>query len=104
MHTYTYGFEGLDAYKLARTIAREVRRTSLPGHLEDQATRAADSVALNIAEGHGRGMKTKAGKNHFRIARGSAGETFAVLDLADQRPDLRAKLQRLGVILNGMVR
>lgn len=104
MHTYNFGFEGLDACRLAREIARELRKLDLPPHLRDQGHRAADSIVLNIAEGHGRGMKTRAGKNHFRIARGSAGEAFAILDLLDKRPELQDKLRRLGVILNGMAR
>jgi four helix bundle protein len=70
--------------------------------LADQANRAAQSVVLNIAEGAGRGGP--AGRNHFRIALGSAAELSAALDLVDL-PEIaarQAELQRIGAMLRRM--
>ena len=100
---HPFHFERLDVYKLSVTVARWMRTTRWPSnasHLKDQAIRAADSVVLNLAEGLSRGGKP--GANHLRIAKGSAGEAYAALDVADfpgcaQR---RAELQRIGAMLH----
>ena len=55
-------------------------RGTLTAILKDQLLRASSSVVLNIAEGFGsssRGVK----RRHYEIARGSAVECIAVLDL-----------------------
>ncbi len=67
--------------------------------LKDQGCRAADSIVLNIAEGRGRGGG--AGKNHFRIALGSAAELSAVLDLLEPRDgaSYHPKIRRIGAML-----
>ncbi len=49
--------------------------------LADQLKRAACSVPLNFAEGYGKGT-LKEQRRFFRIARGSACEVAAVLDVA----------------------
>jgi len=78
-------YERLDAYQ--RTI--EFLAIILPaiddfprGHaaVRDQLRRAALSIALNIAEGVGRTTATDA-KRFYAIARGSAMECGAVLDV-----------------------
>ena len=54
---------------------------SLGANLRDQLLRASSSVVLNTAEGFGsssRGVK----RRHYEIARGSAMECVAILDLA----------------------
>lgn len=54
---------------------------SLSAILRDQLLRASSSVVLNVAEGFGsssRGVK----RRHYEIARGSATECIAILDLA----------------------
>ncbi len=66
----------LDACRLSAPVAALLSAT-----LRDQLTRASSSVVLNIAEGFGsssRGVK----RRHYEIARGSATECIAVLDLA----------------------
>ncbi len=55
--------------------------------LADQLLRAATSIPLNIAEGNGK-WHVKERVNHFRIARASAFECAAIMDL----------LERLGLI------
>ena len=94
--------ENLDCYQLAVAVARWVAAARFPPrctHLTDQAVRAAQSVVLNIAEGAARGGP--AGRNHFRIALGSAAELCSVLDLVDVT-DARARqaeLRRIGAML-----
>ena len=94
--------EGFDCYRLAVRVARWLHRTRFPrgsADLRRQAVRAADSVVLNIAEGFAR--DGGAGKNHFRIALGSAAETCAVLDLVDipEADDRQHDLRRIGAML-----
>jgi four helix bundle protein len=98
-----YPFETLDVYRLSVSIARWMHATRWPpgmAHLKDQGTRAADSVVLNLAEGLSRGGKP--GANHLRIARGSAGEALACLDIADFPgcAERREELRRVGAMLH----
>ncbi|MGH7281179.1 MAG: four helix bundle protein, partial [Polyangiaceae bacterium] len=77
--------------------------------LRDQATRAAKSCFLNIAEGlpsFQAGMRRK----FFAAARGSLGEVAAAVDLAtaigavDANPELDAAMARLAPIVCGLLR
>lgn len=104
---YRFDHENLDVYKLALEVARAcpgLRIAAGRSHLRDQLQRAADSVVLNLAEGRARGGD--AGRNHYRIAAGSAAEACACLDLvgtaeaAEQQP----KLRRVGAMLRGLTR
>jgi four helix bundle protein len=54
-----------------------------PGYafLADQLKRASSSILLNFAEGYGKSSKRDA-RRFFVIARGSANEVAAVLDVA----------------------
>ena len=72
-----------DAYRVALDACSACTgfAPSLDANLRSQLTRAASSVVLNTAEGFGsasRGVK----RRHYEIARGSATECVAVLDLA----------------------
>jgi len=76
--------ERLDCYRVAvefQTIAaRLVSNRRVGATLRDQLDRASVSIVLNIAEGAGRRFaRDKA--HFFTIARGSATECAAVLDL-----------------------
>ena len=80
-----FAHERLQAYGVARefvAIAGELL-AGLPrgeSSLADQLRRASDSVLLNLAEGAGR----RAGRDkarYFVIARGSATECVAILDI-----------------------
>jgi len=51
------------------------------GFIADQLRRASASVVLNFAEGYGKGSLAEQ-RRFFRIARGSACEVAAVLDVA----------------------
>jgi four helix bundle protein len=89
MEQATFDHDRLDAYRIARAGAREVRallRVVPRGHGEivDQLRRASLSVCLNTAEGAGTWLpKEKA--RFYRIARASGTECAAVLDyMVDQ--------------------
>ena len=76
--------EKLHCYQLAVEIGRWFRAADFPvgeASLRDQGKRAADSVALNIAEGTR--MVGKNRRKHFAYAEASAAEACAVLDLID---------------------
>mgnify|MGYP006264715599 CR=1 FL=1 len=78
-------FQRLDVYgcaiefvALAVATAAQIPRGS--ADLRDQLRRAAFSVPLNIAEAAGRASEADAAR-HYAIARGSAMECAAVLDI-----------------------
>ncbi|MFC1715008.1 four helix bundle protein [Candidatus Poribacteria bacterium] len=80
-------FEDSDAWKLARTLVKEVYSLTLRDGfrrdfgLVDQIRRAAVSVMNNIAEGFERGSNKEFIRFLF-IARGSAGEVRSLLYVA----------------------
>ncbi|NMC71316.1 MAG: four helix bundle protein [Myxococcales bacterium] len=81
----TFSFETLDVYERAIEFvaqATEIATRMPPGHapLADQLRRASVSVVLNIAVGSGRVRKLDADR-HRAIARGSAMECAAILDV-----------------------
>ena len=99
-----------DAYRLALAFRAHVVRW-LPlkrAELSDQLDRASLSCALNIAEGAGRSGRDQA--RHYAIARGSAFECLAVLDLLDLETappssrEARAVLIRLMAVLSALIR
>ena len=67
-------------FELAVEFYHLTTALALPRHLRDQLSRAASSVALNLAEGSGRSSKAEQ-KRFFDIAFGSLRECQAVLDL-----------------------
>lgn len=101
----------LDAYRIAIEFRRIVltwlplRRTEL----SDQIDRASISVVLNIAEGAGRTFP-KDRSRHYAIARGSALECQACIDLlelehsAPRIRDARRLIQRELWCLTGLIR
>ena len=88
----------LDCYRVAvefQTIAARLVGNRRVGALRDQLDRASVSIVLNIAEGAGRRFARE--KAHFySIARGSATECAAVLDLLSARGLLSATDHRHG--------
>ena len=104
---YEFAHESLDVYRIALEVARWIGETRFPAgcaDLRDQAVRASRSVVLNIAEGRARGGD--AGRNHYRIALGSAAESCAVLDLVPLPggPERLAALRRVGAMLASLAR
>ena len=91
--------ERLDVYRLAiefqHTAASICSNRRIGANLRDQLDRASVSIVLCIAEGAGRG--TPRDKAHFfTIARGSATECGAILDLLEARGLLSAAAHRDG--------
>jgi four helix bundle protein len=101
----------LDAYRLSLDFRRIVvrwlplRRTEL----SDQLDRASISVPLNVAEGAGR-ITPRDRARHFTIARGSAVECLACLDLleleqgAPPTAEARRLIFRVLQVLSGLMR
>lgn len=100
---------------LAYTVGREFRRLAMKlavkgGGLRDPLDRASASILLNCAEAVGRnGRRDQA--RFFAIARGSAYECQAILDIledagVDERAllEARALLTRCVALLAGLVR
>jgi four helix bundle protein len=78
-------FQKLDVYRRSiefLAFAHRVRAQLPKGHAElaDQLRRAAQSIPQNIAEGCGRASRADKAK-HYTIARGSAMESAAHLDV-----------------------
>lgn len=99
-----------DAYRLALAFRAHVVRW-LPlkrAELSDQLDRASISGCLNVAEGAGRSGRDQA--RHYAIARGSAFECLAVLDLLELESapsgsrEARAILLRLVAVLTALIR
>jgi four helix bundle protein len=88
----------LDVYRVAREFdAFAARLLPRRGHagLRDQLERASSSICLNIAEGCGRFARPE--KAHFYlIARGSAMECAAILDVSLSRGLLTDAAHRHG--------
>jgi four helix bundle protein len=109
--THTPSLHRFDAYRLALAFRQHVVRW-LPlrrAEVSDQLDRASISVPLNGAEGAG--MSTpRARARHYTIARGSAVECLACLDLIDlersapSTTEARAILIRLLDVLTALIR
>jgi len=79
--------EKLDCYRIAlefQAIAAELVPKRGCAELRDQLDRASISIVLNIAEGCGRRSPADKGR-FYSIARGSATECAAILDLLGAR-------------------
>ncbi len=100
-----------DAYRLSLDFRRIVL-TWLPlkrAELSDQLDRASISISLNVAEGAGRALPRERAR-HYTIARGSAVECLACLDLleletsVEQMPEARVVLLRVLSVLTALIR
>ena len=105
--TYAHRYEQLDVYKLSVQVARWIRASRWPrgeASLKDQCWRASQSIVLNISEGYGVGGAR--GRQHFRVATGSACEVCSALDLIDLPggPENQQKLRRICAMLNKLQR
>ncbi len=93
--------EKLDVYRVALAFARWQRRLRIPkgnGDVADQLNRAAGSIVLNIAEGAGE--FSHADKRRFyRMARRSAAECAAALDLLEAGGGLAGSILEPGRVL-----
>ncbi len=111
-----YGsFENLEVWQRARDLAVLLYRLLKDCRdfgLKDQMTRAAVSIASNIAEGAERGS-TADYIRHLHIAKGSAAELRTQIDIAaeigsilpaKQANELIAELKSLSKMLHGLIR
>lgn len=78
--------EDLDVYQIAIDFIAESHSllAAWPrgyGELKEQLRRASTSIVLNIAEGYGR-RRTEDRRRFYNIARGSAHECGAIIDVA----------------------
>ena len=93
------GFEDLECYKLALSVAREVYQVAhhLPPeekyNLADQLRRAAVSITLNIAEGYGRYHYLDSLRFYY-MARGSLNEVLSAFITCDTVRLLTGELPR----------
>ena len=109
-------FEDLQAWQLARAVARKVYAAASSGPfsrdfgLKDQMCRAAVSILSNIAEGFER-RSDKSFQNFLSIANGSAGELraqlYVALDLGylsqEQFDDIQSDVIRIGKMVVGLI-
>ena len=68
-------------FQLAVNFYRQTRCHKLSAALRDQLERASQSIALNLAEGYGRGSVADQ-KRFYQISMGSLRECQAILMLA----------------------
>ncbi|MEO7113419.1 MAG: four helix bundle protein [Polyangiaceae bacterium] len=108
----TFHFQNLDVYAAAKDFAVLVQQARIKDvELRNQATRAAKSCFLNLAEGL---PSKQAGirRRHFAIAYGSLGEVCAAIDLANalgaiEIPDvepLQLLAKKLAMLMSGLTR
>ena len=90
------------AYQLALELYRECEKVSCPHILKDQLRRASLSICLNLAEGSGK-MSTKDQRHFYTIARGSARETQALIQILNQT-DLTELADRVGAMIYRLIR
>ena len=93
-----FDFEKLQVYKKAKEFNLEIKKDILSlEKLEkvsrDQLRRAAMSITLNIAEGTSR-FSNADKRNFYVIARGSAFECIAILDLLTTELFINAELYK----------
>jgi len=114
-HAVAFMFENLEVYQKAVDFADHASALaeSFPrGYyfLANQLSRAALSIATNLAEGNGRFTKADR-KNFFGIARGSAQECVPLLELARRRKllddarhaEMREELETIAKMLSGLI-
>lgn len=91
-----FEYERLDVYRLARelvVLVSGILKRNISRELREQLDRSSTSILFNIAEGAGK--TARADKQRFyEIARGSATETAAQLDVLHIRGFLSADQYR----------
>ena len=103
-----FPFQSLDVYRCARELAVRVHNARISdAELRDQATRAAKSAFLNLAEGLP-DDRVAMRRKYFLASDGSLHEVAAAVDLAGAigalGPDDAAGIQALAVRLRAMIR
>ena len=104
-------FKTLIAYQKAKSAYELVSDDILPKLsdriIKDQLKRASLSIVLNIAEGTSRTSKQNR-RHFFVIARGSAYESFAIIDLvklgSEERKAAQGLLEEVSKILFALIK
>jgi four helix bundle protein len=94
----TLACERLDVYRVAlefQALATTILRSRGLGSLRDQLDRASTSILMNISEGAGR-LSNADERSFDVIARGSAMECLAILDVLELRGQLTMEAHRHG--------
>jgi len=107
-HDHEMPFQKLDAYRVARELAKRVHESKIrDNELRDQATRASKSCFLQLCEGlpsESVAMRRK----YFQCANNSLHETVGAVDLAAaigaMNEDHARAVQELAVRLKAMLR
>jgi four helix bundle protein len=94
-----FDFQKLEVYNKSKTFVKETALLQATKNfdrvIQDQLRRASTSIMLNIAEGSSR-FSNKDRRNFMIIARGSAFECVAILDLLQDEKIISAEVfQRL---------
>jgi len=91
-------------YNLAVEFYRISKTLPLTGALKEQLSRAAPSIALNLAEGRGRASSKDQGR-FFQIALGSLRKCQTIFELADlQKTGAWGVLDNLGAHLYKLIK
>ncbi|HQH80800.1 MAG TPA: four helix bundle protein [bacterium] len=113
----SFPFERLDVYRKSIDVIEKIEDIceSLKGKisrsLQDQFSRAAMSIALNIAEGNGKGHKAEK-RQFFWIARGSCFECIPIIQILHrkklltdiQHSDLFESLEIIAKMLTNLIK
>ena len=112
-------YRELKVYEKAYEGAKKIYQEIVPGFpkeeaygLSSQIKRAAISIALNIAEGYGKGESTKELLRYMYMARGSVNEVLVLLEFAKDIGYIRVEEQRgaseayeeIGRMLTGFIK
>jgi len=108
-------FENLHVYQKSIQFADDITNMTecFPKgkyYISDQLNRAVTSIPFNIAEGNGK-FTTGDKRSYFRIARGSAFECVAILDMCsrkklineEEHKQYREKLVDICKMLTGLI-
>ena len=91
-------------YQLAKETYLNAKNIELPNHEKDQLSRAALSIALNLAEGYGRST-TKDKKRFFNIAFASLRECQALVELSEiKEKKLSDQFDQLGAMIFKLIK
>jgi four helix bundle protein len=91
------------SYQIAVEFYARSKQLSLNRVLKDQLERASSSVALNLAEGSGRGTCADQ-KRFYEIALGSLRECQAILDLVQAPRELVRVADKLAASIYCLIR
>ncbi len=110
-----FDFQKLSVYQKAKSFRKAttdlIRQNSFDRTTNDQLSRASMSIALNIAEGSSR-FSMKDRRRFMIIARGSAFECFAILEILNDDNELPTEifleltnqLEELSKMLYGLIK